>query len=55
MYTKETISDIKLSSKKAEKKLHKTAVNGERMLTSSEAEDILNKILSEYLFQVNLN
>ena len=53
--TKETISEIKLSSKITEKKIHKTAVNGERMLTSSEAEDILNKILSEHIYQISLN
>ena len=51
----ETLNDIKLTTKKAEKKIHKTAVNGERMLTTSEAEDILNKILSEPFFSVNLN
>lgn len=50
----QAIGSIRLSDK-TKQKFHKIAVSGERMLTTSEAEDILNKILSDHLFRVSLN
>lgn len=52
---KDLLTTLKLSSKISERKSHKAAMSGERMITMSEAEDILNKILADHLFQINLN
>lgn len=53
--TKQALHNVQLSDKVVKQKLQKAAITGERMLTTSEAEDILDRILSEYLFHVNLN
>lgn len=52
--SKQVIGNIRLSEK-TKRKFHSVAVSGERMLTTSEAEEVLNKILSDCLFKVSLN
>jgi hypothetical protein len=54
--TKIALQHTKSQYPKASKqKAYKLALSGERIITSSEAEDILNKILSDYVLNLNLN
>ena len=52
---KEILNNAPLSVMVEKKDLPYAAIAGDRMLTTDEAENILSQVLSDYLFQINLN